>query len=186
MGPGGQEVVHEPAMCTCGQEGKWYRDLYKEKHCQKIGGVVLPLCLALVRLHLEFSVQFWTLQYKRDMQLLEQVRQRAVGMIKGLEHLSYEEKPKEERLREDLANAYNYLKEGYQKDGVRLFSLVRGDRTRGNEYKLKYRKFQMDTRKSFFIVEVTEHWNRLPREAMKSLSLEILRSWLDTIPSNVL
>lgn len=44
-----------------------------------------------VRLHLECSVQFWALQYKRDIEVLEQVQQKAIKMNQGLKHLSYEE-----------------------------------------------------------------------------------------------
>jgi len=34
-------------------------------------------------------------------------------------------------------------------------------------------KFHPNMRTNFFTVRVTEHWNRLPRETVKSLSLEI-------------
>ena len=53
--------------------------------------------------------------------------------------------------------AFQYLNESYKKAGDRLFRKVYGDRTRGNDSKLKEDRFGLDIRKKSFTVRVVRH-----------------------------
>ncbi|KAK4833045.1 hypothetical protein QYF61_027547 [Mycteria americana] len=105
-------------------------------------------------------------------------------MMKGLQHLSYEERlgelglfSLEKRWVRGISSVYGGCKE----DRARLCSVVPSGRTRGNGHRLKHRRFPLNIRKHFFSVRATKHWHRLPREAVESPSLEIFKSRLDTV-----
>jgi len=75
--------------------------------------------------------------------------------------------------------AFQYLKGAYKQEGEWLFTIVDSDRTSGNGFKLRQRKFRLDIRKKFLTQRVVMHRNRLPKEAVDAPSLEAFKARLD-------
>jgi len=88
-------------------------DCIKRSVASRSREVILPLCSTLVKPHLESCVQVWSPQHRTDMDLLEQVQRRATKMIRGIEHLSYEDRLfslQKRKLQGDLITVFQYLK----------------------------------------------------------------------------
>lgn len=106
------------------------------------------------------------------------IKRRAIRMVKGIEHLSYEKRPGEPGLfsREGKAQGINvYINVCKSPKGGcnEMEPAESTDRTRGSGHKLKHVRFLLNMRK---------HWHRYPREVVGSPSLEISkkpsRSWV--------
>jgi len=127
------------------------------------------------------------------MDLLVWGQRRARKMIRGMEHLSCEERLRElgllslekKRLWGYLIAAFQYLKGAYKAAREGLFTRACRDRTRGNGFKMKEVRFRSDIRKQFFTVRVVRHWNRLPRKAVDVPSVAVFKARLDGALSNL-
>ena len=130
--------------------------------------MILHLCTAVLRPHLEYCVQFWAPQYKRDMD--RQTRESpTAGQYVDLRDCSISairrgwEREKEE-AQGDLIYVQEHLKEGCKEDRARLCSVVPGARTGGSEHKLE----RSDHQEHFCAVWLAGHWCTLPRGVVES------------------
>jgi len=188
------EKLHVTCQCAfTAQTANHIPGCIKSSVASRLREVILPLCSTLARPHLESCVQLWSLQHRKDMELLERVQRRAMKMIRGLEHLSYKESLRElvlfslekRRLRGDLTAALQCLEGVYRKDGDKNFSRACCDRTRSNGFKLRECRFRLDIRKNFFTMRVVKHWHKFPREVVDTPSLGTFRVRLDGALSNL-
>ena len=112
---------------------------------------------------------------KKGISMLEWVWQKAREIFKGLEHLLWEDRLIESGLlRLDKRRLDVYGGTG-QVDRPRFFSVEPSERAESKGHKLKYRISDLNIRKSIFTARVIDYQNKLSREAVKPLLLEMLQ-----------
>ena len=159
----------------------------KRSVASKSREVILSLYSALVRPHLEYRIQLWSPQLKKDMNLLEQPRSWTEGwntspMKNGWETWDYSVW-RREGSRETLLQL-SVVKGGLLERWGQTF--LEEPLTIGWGIKLKEDRFRLAICKKVFTMRVVKRCNRLPREVVKSLSLETFKVRLDTSLSNLI
>lgn len=74
---------------------------------------------------------------------------------------------------------YGYQSGGSEGDRDRFLLIVSSDRTRGNRYKLKHRRYHQKHQEKHLTVRVAENWYKLPRKVVESSFMEIFKNHLD-------
>ena len=105
--------------------------------------VILKLYLVLVRPHLDYAMQFWSLYYR--IILLESVQRRMTKMIEGIHNVSYERRLKllklhsleRRRVRGDLIEIFKWVNGFNKRDVRKVLTISSQDRTRNNGFKLE-------------------------------------------------
>jgi len=150
-----------------------------------------------VRPHLEFSVPAWSPWLKGDIDRLERVQEKAVGMVAGLKGRTYMERCVElgldtlesRRHDQDLSLVFRLLSQGG--GGVlQLAGEREGARTRqaAGHNSLVGQFARTDVRKNYFSVRVVEGWNSLPDSVRAADNQDAfkrgLKSWRRTRKDN--
>ena len=142
----------------------------------------LQLYKQYVRPHLEFASQAWSPWTAADKAVLERVQERAVRMVTGLQTREYLDRLtelemttlEERRHQADMAMVHKIVTKGEAGDPREWFTMagdaVRVTRAAADPLNVRIQHGRLDTRKNFFSVRVTEHWNNVP-SIIKNMSV---------------
>ena len=119
--------------------------------------IITKLYKALVRPKLEYCIQAWCPQLKKDQEVLEKVQRRATKTIEGFRYKTYEERLHEtglttlvqRRKRGDLIETFKLVK-GITKVDHEIFFTINENIGRGNMYKFAKYRSRLNVRASFF------------------------------------
>jgi hypothetical protein len=150
--------------------------------------IIVPLYKSLVRPLLEYAVQFWSPDLKKDIQRLEKIQARATKLIPNLRNLSYEQRLdaldmyslEMRRLRGQLIQVFKIIHRIDNIEFEKFFTFC-DNKTRNNGFKLKAKRYYTSANERFFSNSVINSWNDLPPEVVFSNSVETFKSSLDKI-----
>ena len=145
---------------------------------------------SLVRSHMEFAVQAWSPQLKKDINKLEKVQQRATRLVPELRGLTYEQRLKqlglttleERRRRGDLIEVYKIMHGIDKVDRKQFFKLIsetHSHDTTGHDLRIWIPRTSGTHRRKYFDIRVIKDWNDLPADVVHSQSLSIFKRKLD-------
>lgn len=177
------EAAASKAKIVLGQMSRSFH--FRDRHVFK------RLYTTYVRPHLEFAVPVWSPATVTEINVLENVQQRAIQMISGLNSSTYEGKLKElgldtleeRRKRFDMIQVYRVL---HKKDRVTETTWFRRTANQHNRttrqaadmLNLYKSPCTSEMRRNFFSQRVIDQWNNLPIEIRNSASVNQFKNGL--------
>ena len=167
------------AMRVLGMVKRSFKNLDKES--------LKTIYCSYIRPHLEYCIQAWSPYYRKDIQTLEKVQQRATKLVRRLKNLPYEERlrrlklyPLEQRrLRCDLIETFKILSGKERIDPAIFFRAATSINLRGNSKKLYKQRSRLMLRQNFFSQRVVNYWNSLPNAVVEAETTNSFKNRLD-------
>jgi hypothetical protein len=141
-----------------------------------------------VRPHLEFAVQAWAPYNAADIEVLEKVQRKAVGMVSGLRGQDYAAKLTELRLT-------TLSKRRHQADMLMMYKLMHGHdqldeeswftppppvaarmRRHANQLNVRPNHGRLELRQNAFLVRAGEAWNLVPPAIKRACTATAFKS----------
>ena len=173
---------------AAGTAGAVLRQLTRNFHYRD-RNIFKKLYIQYVRPHVEFAAPAWSPWLREDIEIIEKVQRKAVGMISGLTGKSYEEKCEElgidtletRRKKQDLYEAFKIVKgpetinaeKLLQKQQTRIGAMTRNH---ADPWNLNIQRPRLDIRKYSYTGRTSEAWNKLPAELKAAGTLKSFKN----------
>ena len=135
----------------------------------------------------EYGCNIWSVIYKKDAILLENVQRRATKLVSEIRHLSYSERLRSlgipplqyRRLRADMIEVFKIFNGIDIINKETLFPAPMSQITRGHPIKIHKKFSRTNIRKYSFSQRVVSAWNALPEDIVTAKTLNILKNKLN-------
>ena len=143
---------------------------------------------SLVRSHMEYAVQAWSPQLKKDIQLLEKVQQRATKLVHSIKNEPYDKRREklglttleDRRFRGDLIQVFKIVHGLENIDRSKFFKFSRGGPnphdTRAHNFNIARTVYKHKSRQDFFDYRVIDAWNSLPFDIVKKQEISVFKA----------
>ena len=143
---------------------------------------------SLVRSHMEYAVQAWSPQLKKDILVLEKVQQRATKLVHSIKNDSYEKRRailglptlEDRRFRGDLIQVFKIVHGLENIDRSKFFSFSKGGTnphdTRAHSLNIARTRHKSKGRQRFFDYRVIDEWNSLPFDIVKKQEISVFKA----------
>jgi len=138
--------------------------------------------------HLEFAGPAWAPWTRADIEVLEKVQRKAVGMVSGLNARSYEERLKElgmctleeRRHQQDMIQTFKIIRGFDYVDSSYWFVMAKDreqvTRLTAGPLNINPQRSRLEIRRHYFSRRVTDSWNKIPARLKQARTIDAFKT----------
>jgi hypothetical protein len=144
---------------------------------------------SIVRSHLEYGSNIWSVMYKKETIQIENVQRRATKLVKNIQHFSFSYSDRSRylglpslqcrRLRSDMVETFRIINNIDKVNSNKIFP-KNENTTRGHKHKIYKKQCRTNIRKYSFSQRVVDTWNSLPVKVIESNTVNGFKNQLNS------
>ena len=142
---------------------------------------------SIVRPHLEYGSNIWSVMYIKEAIQIENVQRRATKLVKNIQHLSYCDRSRYlrlpslqyRRLRSDMVETFRIINNIDKVNRNKIFP-KNENTTRGHKHKIYKKHCRANIRKYGFSQRVVDTWNSLLAKVIESNTVNGFKNQLNS------